>query len=719
MHPVTPITLLILLPLACATQGKAGPKAATGSARPHGDAPSTRVDNVVEEMHGVRVSDPYRWLEDGSKPEVQEWVRAQNRYLRSKLDELAIGKPIRERIEELMSIGTLSTPEARYPRHAPLRLFFTRREGKQNQPVLYVRDGLRGTDRVLVDVNALSAQGTDALDWWVPSKDGKLVAYGVSPGGSEWSTLRVREVDSGKDLADVVERTRACSLAWRPDGRGFYYTRYPKPGAVPEGEENYHRHVFAHTLGTDPAADPVVFGAGRDPKDWPNVALSPDGKRLLVVVWQGWAKSEMYLLDAAHPGAMPVPVAEKIDAIFDGTLLDDRLFVRTNDGAPNYRLFAVDPKRPERPGWREIVPASGDVLDGAAVVGRRLVATYLHQAHSQARLFDLDGKAQGEVALPAIGTVTGVGGEWDGPDLFVGFTSFAVPPEVHHREMKSGATEIWERVSAPLDTGAYEVEQVFYPSSDGTEVSMFLVHRKGLRKDGIVPTVLYGYGGFNISLTPQFTRAAFLLLEHGGLYAVANLRGGGEYGEAWHQAGMRGHKQNVFDDFLAAADWIVEHGYTTPDRMAISGRSNGGLLVAAAITQRPRRFRAALCDVPLTDMLRYHRFLIAKLWIPELGSADDPEAFQWLSAYSPYHHVEDGRDYPAVLVSTGEGDSRVEPSHARKFAARLQAATASGHPVLLRTDFDAGHGQGKPLAKLIDEAADEWTFLFWQLGITP
>lgn len=718
----TPLpTLALLLPLACA--GPAGKPAAKTSApaaaKKASDAPATRVENVVEDLHGVKVADPYRWLEDGAKPEVATWVEAQNRYLRSKLDPLAIREPIRERLTELLSIGTLSTPVARYPKGKPPRLFYTRREGTQNQPILYVRDGIRAADRVLVDPNAIEADGTAALDWWYPSPDGKLVAYGISLKGSELSTLRVREVDSGHDLGDKIERTRACSLAWKPDGHGFYYTRYPKPGEVAAGDENYYRHVFSHALGADPAVDPKLFGEGRDLKDWTSIGLSPDGKRLLIEAWQGWAKSEVYLLDVAKAGAKPVAVAEKIDASFDGELLDDRLYIRTNDGAPNYRLFAVDPKKPDRPGWKEIVPAGDDVLDSIAVVGKKIVAEYLHQAHSTLHVLDLDGHPQGEIALPTIGTVTAVGGEWDGPDLFVGFTSFAVPPEVHHRDLRSGRTELWERVTAPVNTGAYEVRQVFFDSDDGTEVSMFLVHRKELPKDGIVPTLLYGYGGFNISQTPQFSRAAYLLLEHGGIYAVANLRGGGEYGDAWHKAGMLGNKQNVFDDFLAAADWLLESGYTSTDRLAISGRSNGGLLVAAALTQRPRRFRAALCAVPLTDMLRYHRFLIAKLWIPELGSADDPEAFKWLNAYSPYHRVEDGKDYPAVLVTTGEGDSRVEPSHARKFAARLQAATGSGHPVLLRTEINAGHGQGKPLAKQIDEATDEWTFLFWQLGIKP
>jgi len=682
------------------------------------DAPPTRTVDVVDVMHGERIADPYRWLEDGSQPEVAAWVEAQNRHLTEKLD-LPIREAIRERLTQLLSIGTLSTPVARYARGGKSgRFFYTRRQGKQNQPVLYVRDGLRGKDGVVVDPNVLAADGTAALDWWYPSHDGKLIAYGISRGGDEWSTLRVREVDTGKDLEDEIERTRACSLTWRPDGKGFYYTRYPKPGEVPAGQENYNRHVFFHSLGTDPASDPEIFGNGRDPNEWPVVSLSPNGKRLLITGFQGWAKSEMYLLDVTRPDAKLVPVAEGVDARFFGELLDDRLYVRTNDGAPNYRLYVVDPKRPDRDGWREIIPAGEDVLDSIAVVGRRLVAEYLHRAQSEIRLFDLDGRPQGEIPLPAIGSVTGIGGEWDGPDLFLGFTSFASPPEVHHRSMRSGDTEMWERVHASLDTD-YEVKQVFFPSRDGTEISMFLVHRQGLRMDGAAPTVLYGYGGFNISITPQFSRWAYLLLEHGGVYAVANLRGGGEYGEAWHRAGMRENKQNAFDDFFAAARWLINNEYTSRDRLAVAGASNGGLLVGAAITQRPRLFRAALCGVPLADMLRYHHFLIAKLWIPELGSPDDPEAFQWLKAYSPYHHVEDGRKYPAVLITTSESDSRVEPSHARKFAARLQAATASTLPVLLRTETKAGHGQGMPLAKRVDKATDEWTFLFWQLGMQP
>jgi prolyl oligopeptidase len=680
-------------------------------------APKARVEPIAEVLHGVQVPDPYRWLEQGDSEEVRRWVEGQNAHTKAFLGTRPGRAQVRARVSEMLAIGQLSAPAVRYGASGRGRYFYLKREGSQNQPILYVRDGLRGQDRVLVDPNALAADGTAALDWWFPSEDGRLLAYGVSVGGDEQSTLRVREVETGKDLPDKIPRTRGCSLAWTPAGDGFYYTRYPTPGSVPKGEEHYHRAVFFHRLGKDPAADPKIFGEGRDPQDWPAVDLSPNGRWLVVVVQQGWDRSEVYLRDLSRKDARFVAIARKIPAIFEPIALDDRLLVRTNYQSPRYRLYSVNPERPsEQVG---ILAEAADVMQGVTVVGRTLFVHYLKDVSSRVLLFDLAGKPTGEVELPAVGTVNALSGQWNGEEAFLGFTSFAYPSTILRYSLERQRRELWEAIPAPFRGHAFEVRRLSYPSKDGTKIPMFLVHARGLARSGDHPTVLYGYGGFNLVMTPFFVGPTIVFLERGGILAIPGLRGGGEYGEEWHRAGMLGKKQNVFDDFIAAAEWLIREQYTRPEKLAVSGGSNGGLLVGAALTQRPDLFRAAVCRVPLLDMIRYHRFLIAKLWIPELGSAEHPEQFRWLWAYSPYHRVREGVTYPAVLLTTAESDSRVDPMHARKMAARLQAATGGGseRPILLRTETKAGHGAGKPTAKLVSELTDVWTFVLWQLGV--
>jgi prolyl oligopeptidase len=682
-----------------------------------------RKDDIVDHLHGVAVADPYRWLEDADTPEVRRWTDAENALTRRALDAYPGRESLTRRLWQLYEIGSLGTPVPR-GRGKHRRYFYTRRDGKQNQPVLYVRDGLDGADRPLVDVNALAADGTRALDWWFPSEDGTRVAYGVSADGSEESVLRVRDVASGRDLPDEIPRTRACSLEMTPDGRGFFYTRYPTAGSVPAGEERYHRAVFYHRLGDDPAHDAKIFGEGRDLKDWPSIALSPNGHHLAITVSQGWSKSEVYLLDVRHPDKPPaaVTIAAGEEAEFQVIeILDDRLYLRTNSGAPRGKLYAVELAHPERARWREILPERDDMLAEVAYFGGQLAAVYLHDAAS--RLFTYraaDGHASGEVTLPTLGTVAGLGASRESGELFYGFTSFLTPTVVY-RHAPGGGEAVWRRLPAPVDPDAYSVERVQVTSRDGTRCPMFLVRKKGAGDAGGAPhpTVLTGYGGFNISMQPGWTPSAVPFLEQGGVYALAILRGGGEFGEAWHRAGMLGRKQNVFDDFVAAAEQLIASKVTAPDRLAISGRSNGGLLVGAALTQRPDLFRAVVCGVPLLDMIRYHHFRLAQLWIPEYGSSDDADAFKWLYAYSPYHHVKDGMAYPAVLFHTAESDTRVDPMHARKMVARLQAASAGPAPILLRLESKAGHGAGKPLGKVIDQLTDEWSFLFAQLGIGP
>ncbi len=676
--------------------------------------PRSRVEEVSDELHGVAVADPYRWLEEGESAEVREWTEAQNTLTEAVLGQFPGRERIRERLTELLSVGTLTSPAVRKGRY-----FYQRREGEQNQPVLYWRQGSGGEDRVLVDPAVYEADGTAALDWWFPSPDGRLLAYGISHQGDEKSTLGIRVVETGEDREDRIPHTRFTSLAWLPDASGFYYTRYPEPGTVPRGEENYWKKVYYHALGTDWREDPVVFGEGRAREDMYGVDLSPDGRWLCVSVFQGWAKSEVYLLDRARTGAEFVPVVEGVEALFVPCAQNRFLYLLTNDGAPNYRIFRIDPERPARESWEEIVPEGPEVLEGLGVVGGHLVCNTLRRACSGLHLFTLDGAPVREVELPGPGTLFGWNGEWDGDELYYGYVSFTQPPTVFRHSVGSGATELWQQVEAPIDTDRFLTRQVTYPSRDGTEISMFLVHRKDLELDGERPTLLYGYGGFNVSLGPSFVRGAYLLLERGGVYAMANLRGGGEYGEAWHRDGMLERKQNVFDDCIAAAEYLIREGYTRPEKLALQGGSNGGLLVGAVITQRPDLFRAGVCQVPLLDMVRYHQFSIARLWIPEYGSADDPEQFQILHAYSPYHRIREGTAYPAMLITAAESDTRVDPLHARKFGARLQAANGSQHPILLRIETRAGHGAGKPLTKVIEEQTNVWSFLFQQLGIEP
>jgi prolyl oligopeptidase len=591
---------------------------------------------------------------------------------------------------------------------------------------------------VLLDANQLAADGTIALDWYQPSENGKYVAYGTSPSGSEMSTLHIIETKTGTLLPDTIERTRAASVAWKLDNTGFYYTRYPKKGDVPAGQEMYNRHVFYHSLGDDPdQEDQLIFGEGRDPEDWPSVSLSNDGRWLLIHVSQGWTKSELFLMDLKK-GTPPTRVTSGKDFLYGGEVYNDKLYITTNEDSPRYRVFVVDVGNYDRSAWKEIIPQTDAVLQGVAVFGGKLCAQYEQNATSQLKLFDLDGKKLSDIALPAIGSVFGTTGRWDRGEMFFGFQSFTVPPTIYRAELPVhvitrptgpsgdiiGMTSLWTKVDAPsIDPSAYEVDQEWFNSKDGTRVPMFVVHKKGLQKNGKNPTLLTAYGGFNLSLMPAFKPSAYLWLEHGGIYAVANLRGGAEFGEDWHRAGMLDKKQNVFDDMIAAAEHLITEKYTDKSHLAIQGGSNGGLLMGAMITQRPDLFRAVVCQVPLLDMLHYQNFQIAKLWIPEYGSSENPDQFKWLYAYSPYHHVKPGTEYPAVLFMTADTDTRVDPMHARKMAAEMQAEAKNGvsrtRPILLRIESKAGHGAGKPVTKQIEEFTDIYSFLFWQLGMKP
>jgi len=716
------IAFLILLigvaALIFAEDSRAGDSAPSSPAGP----PKAKVAPVEDNVQGHKIVDPYRYLENPGDPDTKVYVEQELSYTRAILDPLPGRDKINARLSQLLEIGTVGAPQMRGRYY-----FHTRREGNQNQPILYVREGVKGAindeDRVLVDVNKLSADGTVALDWWFVSEDGKYVAYGTSASGSEESTLHIIESATGKVLPDTIDRTRFASVAWIKDSSAFYYTRHPKKGEVPDGEEVYHVKVFYHQIGSDPAKDPLIFGDRPNPQDIPNVTLSEDDRWLLINVEHGWTRTEMYLQDLQTKNP-PLEITTGKDFLYGAEFFEGKLYITTNEDAPHYRVFVADATNAKRDSWKELIPQTDAVLQNASVTGGKLLAQYEHNATSELKLFGLDGKRLADVPLPALGDVFSTSGRYDRKEIFFGFQSFTVPPSVYRVDLTDMKSSLWAKVDAPsIDPSTYDVQQVWYTSKDGTKVPMFVVNKKGIEKNGKNPTLLTGYGGFNISLKPTFNRSMYLWMEHGGIYAVANLRGGSEFGEDWHRAGMLEKKQNVFDDFIAAGEYLIAQKYTDKDHLAIQGGSNGGLLMGAMITQRPDLFRAVVCAVPLLDMLRYQNFQIAKLWIPEYGSAEDAKQFEWLYAYSPYHHVKAGQEYPAILFMTGDTDTRVDPMHAKKMAALMQAEAKNGasqqKPILLRIETKAGHGQGKPVTKQIEENTDMYSFLFWQLGVKP
>jgi prolyl oligopeptidase len=690
----------------------------------------TKKVDVVEDFHGTRVPDPYRWLEEADGADVKAWTETENATTRGVLDAYPGRDALKKQLAELLHIGYVSGPTVRTVKPGLRRYFHTKREGEANQPTLYVRDKHDGKDRVLLDASTLSADGTTAVDWWYPSWDGTKVAWGASESGSEESTLFIRDVATGKDLEDKVTRTRHASVAWLPSGKEFYYSRYPEAGTVPPGDEKYMAKIYHHVIGRDAKEDELVFGGNRDKTDVPQVMISPNGRWLVVRVHEGWGKSEVYLMDLQKkPDAKGerkwTEIAVGMDAIFDPIPRDDRLWMLTNDGAPKYRFFSLDYPAPDRTHWKEVLVEGKDVLTDVTVVGSELVATYLHEASTRIERFTLEGKSKGEIPLPAIGTAS-VSAPQDGDEVFIDFASYVTPYQVTRYELKTGKTNLWDRVGAEFSaqSGAegVKVSLLYATSKDGTKIPMFVVAKDNLPKDGNNPTILWGYGGFNVNQTPAFSSRALLTVKHGGVWVSAILRGGGEFGEDWHKAGMLAKKQNVFDDYIACAEELIAQKITSPAKLGIMGGSNGGLLVAAAVTQRPVLFRVGASLVPLTDMLRYHRFRIAKLWIPEYGDPEKPEDFKTLFAYSPYHHVKAGTKYPSMLFTSAESDSRVDPMHARKMAARMQEVgdalgTTKERPVLLRIESKAGHGAGKPTSKLNDEIADELSFLFHELGV--
>jgi prolyl oligopeptidase len=678
--------------------------------------PETRRDDVVDDYFGTKIADPYRWLEDDNSPETAAWVKAQNEVTRAFLDAVPERARIRSRLERLWDHERFGTPEKRGGRY-----FFERNAGLQNQSVLYVAEAIDAPPRVLLDPNALSADGTVALRAWRVSVDGKLLAYGVSDGGSDWITWRIRRVDDGKDLDDVVRWSKFSDAAWTRDGRGFFYGRYDPPAEdAVRTAVNHDHQIWFHTVGTPQDKDRLVFHRPDEPEWYLEAAVTDDGRFLVVTANKGTnPETAVFVADLSRGEATPQPVLDRMDAAYAVVGNDgNTLFVLTNKDAPRKRLVAIRRDAPATP-WRTIVPqAKGtDVLEAVVHAGGRFVATWLRDAHSEVEVFSTAGRRLFQVKLPALGTVGDVEGRSDDPETFFSFTGFTQPSAAHRLDAATGRATVFRTPRVDFDPSRFVTHQVFYASKDGTRIPMFLVHRKGIALDGSHPTILYGYGGFEIPLTPWFSVGQITWSEMGGVYAVANLRGGGEYGKAWYDAGRLERKQNVFDDFIAAAEWLVANRYTSAAKLAVNGGSNGGLLVGAVMTQRPELFAAAVPEVGVMDMLRFHRFTVGWGWKSDYGSSETKEGFEVLRRYSPLHNLRQGTRYPATLVLTADHDDRVVPAHSFKFTAALQAAQAGDAPVLARIETRAGHGQGTPTAKLIEERTDVYAFLVKVLGL--
>ena len=672
-------------------------------AQEHKGPPATRTDNVTETLHGVTITDPYRWLEDQDSAETRAWINTQNEYTASQLGSLPIRSLIRERLTQLLKIDTISTPFAKGGRY-----FLTRRRADQNQAVIYMRRGLDGKDEVVLDPNTMSADQSTSVQMQDVSADGKLLVYGVRQGGEDEITVRVMDVDSRSDLPDQLPKGR-IGVSLKPDKSGFYYSRFTN---------NVGGRVFYHPMGSDVSKDVEVFGKGYSPQVFIGANVSPDGRYLLLFASHGSAgdKTEIYFQDLKAGGPI-IPLVNDISASFSPDVAGDHLYLLTNWNAPNRRVLDVDLKKPARDNWREVIPEGTSVITGVSAVGGKLFVSYLENVATRIKVFEASGKPVREITFPTLGSSSGMIGDWDRDEGFYTFSSFAQPTTIYRYSVASGDQHVFARISVPVQSDKIEVKQVWFESKDKTRVPMFLVSKKGLKLDGNNPVILTGYGGFNVALTPNFSALAAYWAEIGGVFAVPNLRGGGEFGEKWHRAGMLANKQNVFDDFIGAAEWLINNKYTTPAKLAISGGSNGGLLVGAAMTQRPELFQAVVCSYPLLDMIRYQSFLIARFWVPEYGSSENAEQFKYIQAYSPYHRVRKGEKYPAVLFVTGDADTRVAPLHARKMAALVQASTASNRPVLLHYNTKAGHSTGLPVSQQIEDQSDELSFLFWQLGM--
>ncbi|HYB94801.1 MAG TPA: prolyl oligopeptidase family serine peptidase [Vicinamibacterales bacterium] len=680
--------------------------------------PDTRTVDHVDTYHGVKVADPYRWLEDDTSQQTAAWVEAQNKVTFAYLEKIPYRAQLNKRLQALYNYAKFSAPSRKGDFY-----FFTKNDGLQNQSVLYIQRGLNGTPEVLIDPNTWSEDGTVRLTGYAASKDGKLLAYGVSRSGSDWQEYRVLDLTTRKPLADKVEWVKVSSIAWR--GNGFYYSRYPAPAKGKElSSINEDHMVYYHAIGTPQSADELVFRDEKNPQRFHTVETTEDERFVVLDVSDrgtGKQGNAVLVMDTAKPGAKFTPL---IPTIGDDTYsvlesVRGELLVFTDNNAPNGRVVRIDPANPAPANWKTVLAEKADTIDSVAVAGGKVIATYMKDVASKAYVHNIEGTFENEVELPGLGSVSGFGGNMDDTSLFYTFTSFTYPTSIFRYEVAARKSSLFRAPTIPgLDTNQYETRQVFFVSKDGAKVPMFLVHKKGLVLDGNNPTLMYGYGGFNIATTPGFNSLRIALLEEGFVYASVNMRGGSEYGEAWHDAGTKLKKQNVFDDFIAAAEWLIANRYTNPSKLAAQGGSNGGLLVGAVINQRPDLFRVAIPQVGVMDMLRFHKFTIGWNWIADYGSSDNPEEFKALYAYSPLHNIKTGQKYPATLVTTADHDDRVVPAHSFKYAATLQKAASKDSPVLIRIDTKSGHGASN-VTKQIEATADIYAFLMHNLGVTP
>ena len=675
--------------------------------------PDTKQVDVNDDYHGITVADPYRWLEDTESDQTAEWVAAQNKVTQDYLDRLPERESMRKRLEKLWNYERYGQPRKRGERY-----FYSHNDGLQNQSVFYKADSLAGERQVLIDPNKLSSDGTVALAGTVITDDGTLVAYGIADGGSDWRTWKVRNVETGKDLDDVIRWVKFSSIAWLPDNSGFFYSRYDEPveGAELTGT-NENQRMYFHEIGTDQNQDQLIMARPDHPKWGFSPLVTDDGRYLVIQNWKGSEpKAQVFVKDLRDPDAEVKPLITGFDSEYEFVAsVDDTLYFLTDHEAPRRRVIAVDVGQPDRENWKQVIAESGDVIESTSLFGETFYVTALRDARSEVTRYKIDGGRIDEFELPGLGSVSGFGGRQDAGETFFSFTNYVTPGAIYRVDLKesdpSKATQLWRQSETDLDLDSFVTEQVFCKSKDGTKVPIIITRRKDTKLDGTNQTLLYAYGGFNISLTPSFSPANAAWVDAGGIYAVANLRGGGEYGREWHEAGMRLGKQNVFDDFIAAAEHLIDSGYTTSSRLGIRGGSNGGLLVGAVMTQRPDLFGACLPAVGVMDMLRYQKFTIGWAWVTEFGSSDEADQIENLLSYSPLHNLKQGTCYPATLVTTADRDDRVVPGHSFKFAAALQAAQSCDHPTLIRIETRAGHGAGTPVSKKIDEYADLWAFL--------
>lgn len=678
----------------------------------------TRKVNKVDVIYGISIADPYRWLENNNK-EVQQWIKKQNKFTRSELNKIKIRKNIKNRLIQIFRKETIGVPIPRGNRY-----FFEKLDKNNDLSILYVQDGLKGKPRILIDPNKFSKSKNSILNLWYPSYDGKLMAYGLSKFGNDQSTIYIMDVETKKKLSDIIPgKFYPSSIVWNPNGSGFWYTR--RPLKVTKGEERLHQKVYYHKLGSDFKNDQLIFGENIAKEDIPWVEISEDGRYLLITVYKLSGKTEntaLYIYDLENESKGFIPVIDNIDALFWGTIHRDRIFILTNHKASLWKLLSIKiekvfKKIKKTNDFEIIIPKSKFKLENFLLIKDNILIETLENAQSVLWRYHLNGKLIEKIQLPPFGSITYLSGEKEGDEFFFGFTSFLVPHNVYRFDIVNNRLSLFKTSEVNINLDNFKVQQVWYESKDKTKVPMFLIHKKDLQLNGNNPTMLYGYGGFNISLTPHFQEQIFPFLENGGVYAITNIRGGGEFGEDWHQAGIRNKKQNSFDDFISAAEWLIKEKYTNPNKLAIFGWSNGGLLVASVMIKKPELFKAAVIGAPLADMLRYHLFFGGKYWIPEYGSVEEKEMFQYLLSYSPYHNIRNGISYPATLIITGSQDDRVHPMHAYKLAARLQEANLSSNPILLRTETKTGHSGPRSRSRLIEMLTDIWAFIFWQLDI--